>query len=67
MLGTPVEDAQLASPAGAGHLDQNLVASLGDVDGYENDGDLTGILDRAELEATAWPLPREGGRPDRGS
>lgn len=29
--------------------------------------DLTGILDRASCEATAWPLPRVAGRPDPGS
>lgn len=29
--------------------------------------DLTGILDRAEWEATAWPLPWVAGKPDPGS
>ena len=38
VLGAGVEDAQPASSAGAGHLDQDLVAGLGDVDGYENAG-----------------------------
>lgn len=28
---------------------------------------LSGILDRANREATAWPLPWVAGRPDRGS
>ena len=38
VLGTGVEDAQPASSAGAGHLDEDLVAGLGHVDGYENAG-----------------------------
>ena len=33
----------------------------------EDVGDLTGILDRADWEATAWPLPWVAGRPDPGS
>ena len=38
VLGTGVEDAQPASSAGAGHLDEDFVAGLGHVDGYENAG-----------------------------
>jgi hypothetical protein len=33
---------------------------------WDDISDLTGILDRASCEATAWPLPWVAGRPDPG-
>ncbi len=61
-----VEGLKLAAPALEHYVEPISICALIGLFVVQSRGDLTGILYRARREATAWPQPWVGGRPDPG-